>query len=297
MAEKIDNLSGDERAQRIAALKAKMQASAQQRQEDTVAEGESETADKSASAEPVVTEEPTAEAGGEETAAEETASEDAEAGEADAEAPATNGAAAAPTTAPATATNGNSATAVPPSAATAPTIEGVVEEEEDEEAAERRYYNRREFMVYTLGFASLLALGESGYAIYEFMYPRFRAGEFGGIFFVEESAVPSADASPEAYTDGKFWLVQTEEGDPKALYMVCTHLGCLYKWEPSNFRFECPCHGSKFTHDGLYIEGPAPRSLDSFEILADGDGQLGVDTGSRIAGAPAIESPARQALA
>ena len=54
--------------------------------------------------------------------------------------------------------------------------------------------------------------------------------------------------------------------------MVCTHLGCLYKWEPSNSRFECPCHGSKFSREGHYIEGPAPRSLDQFVIkVKEGD--------------------------
>jgi cytochrome b6-f complex iron-sulfur subunit len=88
-------------------------------------------------------------------------------------------------------------------------------------------------------------------------------------------------------------MVRTEEGDAKALYMVCTHLGCLYKWEPANWRFECPCHGSKFTHDGFYIEGPAPRSLDSFEIEPAEDGQLAINTGRKITGPPAAESPAR----
>ena len=53
-----------------------------------------------------------------------------------------------------------------------------------------------------------------------------------------------------------------------AIYKVCTHLGCLYKYAPSNTRFECPCHGSKFHLDGTKIleEGPAPRSLDRFVI-------------------------------
>jgi cytochrome b6-f complex iron-sulfur subunit len=74
--------------------------------------------------------------------------------------------------------------------------------------------------------------------------------------------------------------------------MVCTHLGCLYKWEPANFRFECPCHGSKFSHDGFYIEGPAPRSLDYFEVRQE-NGQIIVDTGKRITGDPSSESPAR----
>ncbi len=103
--------------------------------------------------------------------------------------------------------------------------------------------------------------------------------------------MPAAGADPIANTDGKFWLVTTEEEQTKALYMVCTHLGCLYKWEDSNGRFECPCHGSKFTHDGLYIEGPAPRSLDSFETDTV-DGVVVVDTGNRIIGSPAGDSPA-----
>jgi cytochrome b6-f complex iron-sulfur subunit len=74
--------------------------------------------------------------------------------------------------------------------------------------------------------------------------------------------------------------------------MVCTHLGCLYKWAQSNNRFECPCHGSKFSREGFYIEGPASRSLDTFEITEE-DGQIAVNTGKRILGGPAAESPAR----
>jgi cytochrome b6-f complex iron-sulfur subunit len=155
---------------------------------------------------------------------------------------------------------------------------------------------RREFMTYAWGATlGLLAL-ESGVVSFLFMYPRFRAGEFGGKFFLgPESSLPAADAPPQANTSGKFWMVTTAEGGPKALYMVCTHLGCLYKWESSNGRFECPCHGSKFTHDGFYIEGPAPRSLDSFEIAIE-NGEVVVDTGSRVTGAPSSESPARAAV-
>ncbi len=103
--------------------------------------------------------------------------------------------------------------------------------------------------------------------------------------------MPPSTANPIPYIDGKFWLVTTQEEQTKALYMVCTHLGCLYKWEDSNGRFECPCHGSKFTHDGFYIEGPAPRSLDYFETGVV-DGVVVVDTGARIIGSPSADSPA-----
>lgn len=178
--------------------------------------------------------------------------------------------------------------------------------------------NRREFMTYAWGAALALLTVEGVLGTYFFMMPRFRAGEFGGKFHLGSAdALPSAGTlSPQSYTDGKFWLVHTDEG-VKALYMVCTHLGCLYKWSDANTQFECPCHGSKFTLDGDYIEGPAPRSLDQFEVqivengtivattedtptqimspgIADNSTNLIVDTGNRIFGKPAEQSPARR---
>lgn len=44
-----------------------------------------------------------------------------------------------------------------------------------------------------------------------------------------------------------------------AISLVCTHLGCIIK--PSAAGFDCPCHGSRFAHDGTVIKGPAPKAL------------------------------------
>ncbi len=157
----------------------------------------------------------------------------------------------------------------------------------------KRDMNRREFLTYAWGGALLLVLGASGFGMFQFAYPRFKAGEFGGKFFIGPAAeVPSTEAPPLPFTAGKFWLVNTTDEGVKALYMVCTHLGCLYKWEPSTVRFECPCHGSKFSREGYYIEGPAPRSLDRFATAEEG-GVLVVDTGTKIPGAPSALSPDR----
>ena len=177
--------------------------------------------------------------------------------------------------------------------------------------------NRREFMSYAWAGALGLLTLESGLATYQFMYPRFREGEFGGKFLLgNPDILPQIGIDPEGNTTGKFWLINTDEG-PRALYMVCTHLGCLYKWEPSNNRFECPCHGSKFSREGHYIEGPAPRSLDQFliEIVQGGstvaqtedagdsisapnlpapDVDIVVDTGKRLQGKPKALSPAKK---
>ncbi|OGO16355.1 MAG: hypothetical protein A2Y93_09745 [Chloroflexi bacterium RBG_13_68_17] len=186
---------------------------------------------------------------------------------------------------------------------------------------------RREFLYYLWGASMALFMAEAGGAIVWFALPLFREGEFGGVFSVPVSEVPAPDTGPKEFPEGRFWLVnigqQTvadarQPGDypleagVRAIYKVCTHLGCLYRWVPVNDRFECPCHGSKFLKTGTRIDGPARRNLDTFIVEAvDAAGQvvarteptmgsqegspvvlgpavvsLRVDTGRRIQGAP-----------
>jgi cytochrome b6-f complex iron-sulfur subunit len=134
--------------------------------------------------------------------------------------------------------------------------------------------NRREFLNYAWGASMVLFMGTAGVVTYLFAMPRFKEGEFGGTFTLPVAAVPSEEAGPADFAEGRFWLSNTEDG-VTALYKVCTHLGCLYKWVDTNTRFECPCHGSKFEEDGEYVEGPAPRSLDQFAVAAlDQDGNV-----------------------
>lgn len=133
---------------------------------------------------------------------------------------------------------------------------------------------RREFLSYAWGAAMGTVLAEIGVASFIFAMPRFKAGELGGIFELGTAdSLPAVGATPIRNLDGAFWLVNDDDG-VRALYRVCTHLGCLYEWKEQTFRFECPCHGSKFQHNGTYIEGPAPRSLDQFLMRLEKDGQV-----------------------
>jgi cytochrome b6-f complex iron-sulfur subunit len=282
----IGDLSGDEREQRAAELKRKMQEAAQRAK---AARGEETPPPAVVESTPPATTAPAVEAtpvvtavadGDAETATLETVAV-AEQPVAESEvlaAPATNGQAA------------TAAVGAPALAAAGPVA--AVEEEEDPEAAARSEMNRREFLMYSWGAALGLLTLQAGVASFLFMYPRFREGEFGGNFIKPLADFADPTAAPNGEPTGKFWMVTTQEGEPRAIYMVCTHLGCLYKWVGANNRFECPCHGSKFSYDGYFIEGPAPRSLDLFEVTVQGD-QVVVNTGRRIIGGPAAESPAR----
>ncbi len=50
-------------------------------------------------------------------------------------------------------------------------------------------------------------------------------------------------------------------GQVHAVSLTCTHMGCSLKWNPAETSWDCPCHGSRFTHGGEVIEGPATRPL------------------------------------
>jgi cytochrome b6-f complex iron-sulfur subunit len=143
--------------------------------------------------------------------------------------------------------------------------------------------SRREFLYYLWGSSLALYLAGSAGALLFFALPRFEEGEFGGVITVPVEEVPPPDSPPSEFAEGRFWLVNlgqagatdprqpeglAEEPGVKALYKVCVHLGCLYRWEPTNDRFECPCHGSKYLPDGAKIDGPATRNLDVFVIEA-----------------------------
>ncbi len=53
------------------------------------------------------------------------------------------------------------------------------------------------------------------------------------------------------------------EGALHAVSSVCTHLGCLVKFNRAETTWDCPCHGSRFGIDGTVLDGPATKPLAS----------------------------------
>ncbi len=85
-----------------------------------------------------------------------------------------------------------------------------------------------------------------------------------------------------AYTfiEGKNVFVFHNRKMIKALSAVCTHLGCVVK--KTQHGFECPCHGSCYDQLGKVTSGPAPRSLEWFQVKKSPEGQLIIDTSKRV---------------
>jgi cytochrome b6-f complex iron-sulfur subunit len=76
------------------------------------------------------------------------------------------------------------------------------------------------------------------------------------------------------------WVVHGQYDGRRQIYALsaaCTHLGCITLWLDAEQCFRCPCHGSRFTPDGINHEGPAPRPLERYAIRLLDDGRLEID--------------------
>ncbi|MGO4147871.1 FAD-dependent oxidoreductase [Paenarthrobacter sp. YAF11_1] len=61
--------------------------------------------------------------------------------------------------------------------------------------------------------------------------------------------------------EGEPAAVSTVEGKVCRVSATCTHLGGLLSWNDAEKSWDCPLHGSRFTPEGKYLEGPATRHL------------------------------------
>ena len=83
-----------------------------------------------------------------------------------------------------------------------------------------------------------------------------------------------AIGTPTFLVDEKIYIFRDREKGFAAASAVCTHLGCTVAHFQSDQKFHCPGHGSVFDADGSVMHGPAPKSLQWFEVTQARDGQL-----------------------
>ncbi len=166
------------------------------------------------------------------------------------------------------------AAAAPAVAVAKPAAAPAAKKEEPAVVAPPQGVTRREFLNYVWAASMTLILAQSAALTYFFAFPRFRAGEFGGKIRQAITDFPEQGKDPIANNVGKFWMVNTDKG-LMAHYKICTHLGCIFKWDDAAKIFSCPCHGSQFNYNGIWRAGPAPRGLDAFVIeVLDATGKV-----------------------
>lgn len=87
--------------------------------------------------------------------------------------------------------------------------------------------------------------------------------------------MPSVDQFPQVRPgESKHIMVDGEriaayrdrDGELHVVSAVCTHMGCVVSWNAAEETWDCPCHGSRFDHDGSVIGGPAQDNLPEKDV-------------------------------
>ena len=65
---------------------------------------------------------------------------------------------------------------------------------------------------------------------------------------------------------GRPTLVVKQNGQLYGFSAVCTHLGCVVRWNEIEGHIECPCHGGHFNLYGHVTAGPPPKPLSSLPL-------------------------------
>ena len=69
----------------------------------------------------------------------------------------------------------------------------------------------------------------------------------------------------------KVAVYMDDRGATYACSAVCTHMGCVVRWNSAEKSWDCPCHGSRFNYDGKVIQGPANKDLEPKELIVKGN--------------------------
>jgi cytochrome b6-f complex iron-sulfur subunit len=112
----------------------------------------------------------------------------------------------------------------------------------------------------------------------------------GGFFYAAEArswiTEYPAEALPLAQTAYPDVVLTTMSEGIVVLSQKCPHLGCRVPECATSQWFECQCHGSQYNRAGEKKAGPAPRGMDHHPATIAANGDVTIDTGVTIPGAP-----------
>ena len=132
----------------------------------------------------------------------------------------------------------------------------------------RSMASRRQFIQLGLGVLGLSVAGEAAWAVLKGLQPGAEAPP--PPTEVQVGDIPVGGTKEILYGSDPA-IVMRSEDDFLVLSLVCTHLGCIVKWEPDKQGFHCPCHAASFDKTGRVTGGPPPAPLEKLAFKQSGD--------------------------
>ena len=129
--------------------------------------------------------------------------------------------------------------------------------------------SRREFLT-KFGIFGTLTIGVVALTrnFYLFFTPSKKEKTYHKYLVGKVNEIPVGKAKEILIQKKPVFVVHLEDGF-KVFSGICTHLGCIVKWEDNKNRFYCPCHKGIFDKTGKVTGGPPPAPLDEFTVEID----------------------------
>jgi Rieske Fe-S protein len=134
-------------------------------------------------------------------------------------------------------------------------------------------------MAYAWIGAAAIVMGELVAGTFAFLWPRRKQAKIETVF-VAGKVSDFKVGEVASFRKEKAFILRTEGGF-LAFSAICPHLSCVVNWNEALKKFECPCHGAKFSRNGEVLEGPPPRPLDIYRLQIV-DQKLVIDTASPV---------------
>ena len=84
--------------------------------------------------------------------------------------------------------------------------------------------------------------------------------------FHDVDDIAPGEAAVISHGLSKVAAYRDESGELHSFSAVCTHLGCIVQWNTGDKTWDCPCHGSRFDHEGHVVNGPAIDDLKPVDL-------------------------------
>ena len=129
---------------------------------------------------------------------------------------------------------------------------------------------RRSFLKLLTSILGLSALGAFTYPLFRFLLPVESAARARTVE-VPKTDIPLGATKDLMIGTTPAIIVNTKDKGFLAFSRVCTHLGCLVKYDQERQVFICPCHAGTFDLEGNVISGPPPKPLPRFFVRVVGN--------------------------
>jgi cytochrome b6-f complex iron-sulfur subunit len=127
--------------------------------------------------------------------------------------------------------------------------------------------NRREFLKLLDRALAAIGLTALGVPLVAYFYPPdLQETPSEPVLVGKEEDLPLNASKTVAFGRYPALVIRTSEG-LRAYSAVCTHFGCIVKWDGGRGVIACPCHEGYFDPlDGHVISGPPPTPLEALSV-------------------------------